>query len=329
MKTLVTGGAGFIGSNVVKHLLNRNEEVKVLHLPHEKLDNLKGLDIELVVGNILNKNDIQKAMKDCDKIYHLAAIYALWMPDPRIMMDVNIEGSRNVFDVCLENKIEKVVYTSSLVCYAGQGKGKICNEDSPFKLGDSGDQYCISKFRSHQLAEQYAEEKGLNITIVCPSLPIGPGDIGPTPTGKYLKYSLTAPALTSTKDIINAGDVRDIAMGHLLAMDKGKKGRSYILGNPENISMKDLLALCLQINGRKIPLIKTPDFAMRAIGLGMQLNSIFITRKAPLLTYEAVVANQMGLAADCSRAVNELGYSCRPLRESIKDALDWFKANQK
>jgi dihydroflavonol-4-reductase len=328
MKTLVTGGAGFIGSNVVKHLLNRNEEVRVLHLPNEKLDNLKGLKVELVAGNVLNKSDIQKAIQGCDKVYHLAAIYALWMPNPRVMMDVNIEGSRNVFDVCLENNIEKVVYTSSLVCYAGQGRGKVCNEESPFKLGDSGDQYSKSKFKSHQLAEQYANEKNLNITIVCPSLPIGPGDIGPTPTGKYLKYSLTAPALTATNDIINAGDVRDIAYGHLLAMEKGKKGRSYILGNTQNISMEDLLTLCLKINGRKIPLIKTPDAAMRLIGLGMQLNSIFITRKAPLLTYEAVVANQMGLAADCSRAVNELGYSCRPLKDSIKDALDWFKEQE-
>ncbi len=132
--------------------------------------------------------------------------------------------------------------------------------------------------------------------------------------------------LTYTDDITNAADVRDIAMGHLLAMDKGEKGRSYILGNTENISMKELLKLCLKVNGRKIPIIKLWRIEMQGLALAMQLAAIWITRKAPLLTYEAVVANQMGLAADCSRAVNELGYSCRPLEESIKDALAWFKS---
>ncbi len=162
MKTLVTGGGGFIGSNIVKLLLDRNEAVRVLHLPNERLDNLNGLDVELVAGNVLNTKDVDKAIEGCDKVYHLAAIYAIWMPNPRLMMDVNIKGSRNVFEACIKHNVKKVVHTSSLVRFAGQGEGNVCNEDSPFKMGDSGDQYCISKFKSHELAEHYANEKGLN-----------------------------------------------------------------------------------------------------------------------------------------------------------------------
>ena len=325
MKTLVTGGAGFIGSNVVKLLLAQNEEVKVLHLPNERLDNLKGLDVELVAGNVLDQLNIDKAVESCNKVYHLAAMYAFWLPNPRLMFDVNVEGSRNVFKSCLRYKVEKIVYTSSLVRFGGQGLNKVCNEESNFKLGESGDKYSISKFESHKLAEHYANEKDLNLTIVCPALPIGPGDVGPTPTGKYLKYSLDAPALFYNQTVTNVADVRDIAKGHLLAMDKGKKGRSYILGGLDNISMRQFLELCLKVSSRKVPLIKLPNQIMRAIGLGMQLNSIFISRKAPLLTYESVLASEMGLAADCSRAINELGYSCRPLDQSIKDALNWFE----
>ncbi len=324
MKTLVTGGAGFIGSNVVKHLLKKNEAIKVLHLPNEHLNNLSGLDVEMVSGNILNVNDIDRAMKGCNKVYHLAAIYALWMPNPKIMFDVNIEGSRNVFDACLKHNIEKIVHTSSLVRFAGQGHNNICDENSPFKFGESGDKYSISKFKAHQLAEQYANEKGLNVTIVCPALPIGPGDIGPTPTGRYLQYSTTAPLITYTNTIINVGDVRDIAYGHVLAMKKGEKGRSYILGGMENITMKDLFEKSLKVSNRDIPLIEIPKSLMRITALGMQLNTIFFSRKPPLLTYEAVKANEMGLATNCDRAIKELQYNCRPIDESIKDAITWF-----
>ena len=325
MKTLVTGGAGFIGSNLVRQLLDKNESVRVLHLPNENLANLKGLNVELVEGDVLDKQAIDRVMKGCDKVYHLAAIYAIWMAEPRKMMDVNVEGSRIVFDACLKHQVKKVVFTSSLVRFAGQGKAKVCNEDSSFMMGRSGDAYCISKYKSHELAEFYAKEKNLNITIVNPALPVGPGDIGPTPTGKYLQFSLTAPFIPYTNDLTNVADVRDIAKGHILAMQKGKQGRSYILGHECNIRMKTLLGYCLELNRRKIPLIEVPALAMQMAGIAMQLNSIFITRKAPLLTYEAIRANQMGLAAECSRAINELGYSCRPVKESIKDALDWFR----
>ena len=123
MKTLVTGGAGFIGSNLVRQLVAKDVDVKVLHLPNENLQNLEGLDVELIAGNVLESGSLLKAIKGCNQVYHLAAIYALWLPNPRLMFDVNVQGSKNVFDLCIKQSIEKVVHTSSLVCFGGQGKG--------------------------------------------------------------------------------------------------------------------------------------------------------------------------------------------------------------
>lgn len=327
MKTLVTGGAGFIGSHVVRHLIGRGDSVRVLHLPNEKLDNLKGLNVELISGNVLDRKSVDKAVKGCGKVYHLAAIYAFWMPDPQMMFDVNVNGSRNIFESCLEHGVSKVVYTSSIARYGGQGKGNVSTEESDFGLMRTGELYTISKYLSHELAEDYANNKGLNLTIVCPVLPIGPGDIAPTPTGKYLIGVIKNPFGFYTDTITNTADVRDIAMGHLLAMDKGERGRSYILGGLRDVTMKEILDITLKVANKKSLLIKVPDKAFIAVGYLMEAYADFISQKAPMMTSRAAKANIMGLKTDCSRAVRELGYTCRPVEESIKDAIEWFRAN--
>jgi dihydroflavonol-4-reductase len=326
MKTLVTGGGGFIGSQVVKHLLGRGEKVRVLHLKGENLKNLEGCKVELVEGNVLDKAAVNNAVKGCSHIYHLAAIYALWMKQPQMMIDVNITGSRNVLDACVEHKVKKVVYTSSIARYVGQGVGSSATEDSPFMLGNSGELYSITKYQSQELAEEYATN-GLNLTIVNPALPVGPGDIGPTPTGNYIVGIMKNPVLFYADTTTNIGDVRDIAYGHVLAMDKGQKGRSYILGGHGNIAMSELVALTLKILGKRKPVIPIHPKAFEAMGYAMEMYAEFVSRKAPLMTSQGARASAMGFGVDCSRAKAELGYHCRPLEESITDAIQWFKAN--
>ena len=325
MSTLVTGGGGFIGSHVVKHLLNAGEKVRVLHLAGEDLRNLKGLDVELQIGNVLDKSSVKKAIKDCDRVYHLAAVYAFWMRDPQVMFDVNINGSRNIFDECIKQKVKKVVYTSSMVVFGGQGPGVSGDEKSTFQIGQTGELYSISKFQSHQLAEQYAKD-GLNLTIVCPTLPLGPGDVAPTPTGNYIVNSNKSPVVFYTDTTTNIGDVRDIAMGHLLAMKKGKRGRSYILGGRRNFTMKEFMESVNEVVGRKKPLIKVPGKLFEIVGYLMEMNAAFITHKAPIITSQSARASTLGLSADIDRAERELGYTCRSLEESIHDAFEWFSA---
>lgn len=326
MKILVTGGAGFIGSHVVKHLVAAGKDVRVFHLPNEKLDNLKGCDVELVAGNVLDKASVDKAVKGCAQVYHLAAVYAFWMKDPQMMFDVNVRGTSNIFDACLEHGVEKVVYTSSIARYGGQGNGKIADENSPFGLMRTGELYSISKFMSHEVAEDYANNKGLNVTIVCPGLPMGPGDIGPTPTGKYIIGIIKNPIAYYVDVYTNIADVRDIAYGHLLAMEKGQKGRSYILGGMTDITMKEIVEICLKLSGQEWkPLLKIPPKIFETIAYFMEMYADFVSQEAPMMTSRAAKANTLGLRADCSRAILELGYTSRPFEESLRDAIDWFK----
>lgn len=299
--------------------------MRVLHLPGENLRNLAGCEVELVEGNVLDTAAVKAAVKGCDRVYHLAAIYAFWLRNPQAMFDVNVRGSRNVLDACRDAGVEKVVYTSSMVRYGGQGERK-GNEESPFVLGSTGELYSISKYQSHELAERYAEE-GLDIRIVCPTLPIGPGDIAPTPTGNYLIGMLRNPVVFYTSGVTNAGDVRDIATGHLLAMDKGVKGRSYILGGEEDVSMEAFVKVCQRVLGTRKPAIPISDKAFEVMGYALEMYAEFVSGKAPLVTSQAARASVLGLRADCSRAQQELGYSCRPLEDSIRDAVAWFREN--
>jgi dihydroflavonol-4-reductase len=326
MATLVTGGGGFIGSHVVRHLVNRGKKVRVLHLPGEDLRNISDLNVELIRGNVLDRESVARAMEGCKRVYHLAAVYAFWLPDPKVMFDVNVGGSRNVFDECLRLGVKKVVHTSSMVVFGGQGTGVSGSEQSPFMGGRTGELYSISKFESHLLAEQYAKD-GLNLSIVCPTLPLGPGDITPTPTGNYIVNAAKQPVVLYTDTTTNIGDVRDIAMGHLLAMKKGKRGRSYILGGQRNYTMKEFLQAVDKVRGKQRPAIKVSHQLFEAIGYLLEMNAEFITRKAPVITSQSARASALGLSADISRAREELGYTCRPLEESIRDAFDWFVQN--
>lgn len=327
MKTLVTGGAGFIGSQVVKQLLEKGEEVKVLHLPNERMDNLKGLDVELIPGNVMDKQEMLKAVSGCNKVFHLAAIYAFWMKNPQTMLDVNIKGTEHIMDACIEKGVEKVVYTSSVVRYAGQGEGKTITEESEFGLMKIGELYSLSKYLSHEVVVEYAK-KGLDVSLVCPALPIGPGDIAPTPTGKYFIGIIKNPVAFYSDTITNVADVRDIARGHILAMEKGQQGRSYILGGTRNTHMKEFVDLCLKISGKRKPVFKLPKEAFVALGYFMEMYADFISQEAPMITSRIAKVNILNMQVDCSRAVNELGYTCRPIEESVKDAIQWFKENK-
>ena len=326
MKILVTGGAGFIGSHVVKQLLEKGEDVRVLHLPNERLDNLKGLNVELMPGNVLNKEEVLKAVKGCNKVYHLAAVYAFWMKNPQVMFDVNIKGTENVMDACISEGVEKVVYTSSVARFAGQGEGKVITEDSDFGLMKTGELYALSKYLSHEVVEDYAA-KGLNVSLVCPVLPIGPGDIAPTPTGKYFIEIIKLPIAFYSDTITNSADVRDIANGHILAMDKGQKGRSYVLGGMKDTHMKEFVDTCLKISGKRKLVVKLPKEAFIALGYLMEIYADFISHEAPMVTSRAAKANVLNMQVDSSRAVNELGYTCRPIENSIRDAINWFRQN--
>jgi len=326
MRVLVTGGAGFIGSNLVKILVDEGIDVNVLYLPNDYLGNIKDIKCKLCPGNVLDKKSLEKAIEGCQQVYHLAAIYRLWLPRMELMREVNVFGTKNMMEVCLENKIEKVVFTRSIARFGGQGLDKDATEESPFAFADTGDLYSVTKYESHQLVLDFFE-KGLNVSIAAPCGPVGPGDYGPTPTGGALLSALNLPVTFGLKTITNLGDVRDIAHGHFLAMEKGKPGRSYLLGN-ENVEYERVLKISLEIANIKKPILKySPYFLLKIMGYLMLLNTRLITKKQPIITPAGVRIMAMGLRADCSRAIKELGLPTRPIEESLRDAMIWFAEN--
>jgi len=331
-KIFVTGGAGFIGSHVVKLLLQRSYQVKVLHLPNEKLDNLAGVreQIELQTGDITEYSQVIAAMKGCDQVIHLAAVYALWLPDQELMRRVNVQGTENILRAAKELSLGRVVCTSSIARFGGQGcdvygKVKSGTENSPFALAATKSVYAITKAEGHEVAVN-AAKAGQDVVICAPTGPVGPGDIGPTPTGKLILTVATLPLLATPDTVTNFGDVRDIALGHVLALEKGKAGETYLLGH-QNVSALELARLTMEILEIKKPVIPVP-FKLAKVGGYLALwFTQYISRKPPLITPEAVAISELHLAVDCSKAVKELGLPQTDIKTSLTDALIWFANN--
>lgn len=332
MKVLVTGGAGFIGSHVVNILLQRGYQVRVLHLPNEKLNNLADIadSIETQAGDITHYSQVVDAMTGCDQVIHLAAVYALWLPDQELMRRVNVSGTQNILRAAKELKLGRVVCTSSIARFGGQGideTGKViaCTEESPFALASTKSVYAITKAEGHEVAVN-AAKAGQDVVICAPTGPVGPGDIGPTPTGKLILTVATLPLLATPDTVTNFGDVRDIALGHVLALEKGKTGETYLLGH-QNVSALELAKYTMEILEIKKPVIPVPFFLAKLGGHLALWFTRFISHKPPLITPEAVAISKLHLAADCSKAVKELGLPQTDIKVSLTDALMWFSEN--
>ncbi|MBS2017331.1 MAG: SDR family oxidoreductase [Deltaproteobacteria bacterium] len=323
MRALVTGAAGFIGSNVVRALVERGHDVRALHLPREDVRNLRGLDIERVAGDVTSKDDLRRAMKGRDVVFHLAAIYALWTRDADRMVRVNVEGTRNVLDVAREEDVRRVVHTSSIARFGGQGPSRRATEESEFALGPTGDRYAKSKADAHEVAVE-AARAGQDVVIVAPCGPIGPGDAGPTPTGRLLLSAVKMPVAVVANTSTNFADVRDMATAHVLAAERGVRGETYLLGC-RDLSLREIAQMALDAMGiRKKRIVVAPFCVADAAARGMRFVADRVTKKAPLLTPEAVAIARLGLRADCTKAVRELGMPQSPLEGAVGDAMRWF-----
>ncbi len=324
MKTLVTGASGYIGSAVVRELLEAKHKVKALVRKGGSRRNLDGLDIELAEGDITDFHSVKAALQGCDRVFHLAAIYAIWLPEPKMMQWVNVQGTKNVLEACLQKKIKKVVYTSSVAALGAHGKERPADESAQFNLWHTKDNYYISKFQAEQAALEY-HRRGLPLVIVNPTNPCGPRDVAPTPNGRLIIDIIKGKLPGYVDGGINVSDIGDTAKGHALAMEKGRPGEKYILGNT-NISIKEYFDLIAQTGGGKAPSLKIPKSAAVASGYLYQLLAE-ITRKPPMTTAAWVRVGSEYSFWDSSKAIEELGMPQTPIQESIQSAIDWFKEN--
>ena len=323
MRVFVTGGTGFIGSQVVRSLLQEGYQVTALVRPDSNLSNLQGLAVDIVKGDLNNPN-IWEQMQGCEYLFHVAAHYSLWQKDRDLLYINNVEGTRNILAAAQKAGIERTVYTSS-VAAIGVGKlRQVVDEtyQSPVEklVGD----YKKSKFLAEQVAIS-AVNQGQDIVIVNPSSPIGPLDIKPTPTGEIILRFLRRemPAYVDTG--LNFIDVRDVAKGHLLALEKGKSGDRYILGN-QNLSLKQLLEQLSQITNLPAPQTSIPAWIPLTVAW-VEEKILAPLGKTPTVPIDGVRMAQQPMYYDASKAIRELGLPQSPLNIALKDAVDWFVSN--
>ncbi|MBI3333371.1 MAG: NAD-dependent epimerase/dehydratase family protein [Candidatus Omnitrophica bacterium] len=322
--TLVTGGTGFVGSHLVRKLLHRGFKVRAFARPGSVLKNLEGLELDMASGDITDPESVRAAMTGCAFVYHAAADYRLWAPDPAVLYRANVGGTRNVLEAAGAAGVRRIVYTSTVGALGISKNGHPAGEESPVTLGDMIGHYKRSKFLAEAEASA-AARRGLPVVIVNPSTPVGSMDIKPTPTGQMIVDFLNGriPAYLDTG--LNLVDVEDVAEGHLLAMEKGRVGERYILGH-RNLTLKEILEILGRVSGRKAPTVRLPRsaaMALAAVSTGLS----FITRRPPRVPWEGVRMAGKKMFYDSSKAVRELGFHQGPVEDALEKAVVWFRAN--
>ncbi|MDX1433058.1 MAG: NAD-dependent epimerase/dehydratase family protein [Gammaproteobacteria bacterium] len=326
MRALVTGATGFLGSAVARRLLAGGHEVRVLVRPAADRRNLAGLDVDHAEGDLLERESLRRAVAGCDALFHVAADYRLWVPDPDRMYRINVEGTRELLLSALEAGVDKVVYTSSVATLGVHPDRSPANEETPADEASMVGHYKRSKFLAEQVVREIAARERAPVVIVNPSAPLGPGDIKPTPTGRVIVDAARGriPAFVDTG--LNVVHVDDVAAGHVLAFEKGEAGRRYILGG-ENISLRELLAGVCRAAGRRPPRIRIPHDAVMPIAWMAERVAGF-TGAEPFATVDSVKMARKFMYFSSDRARRELGYRHRPVEEALNDAVRWFKENR-
>lgn len=326
-RVLVTGGTGFVGSHVVRRLLREGLTVRCLVRPTSDVCNLDGLSIEKAVGDLNDSASLRNAVKDCSMLFHVAADYRLWVPDPSAMIQTNVQGTRVLLQAAADAQMEKIVFTSSV---AAVGRPERHGELQPGRENVDPPQnqqigpYKQSKFASELVAREFAA-KGVPVVIVNPSTPIGPQDIKPTPTGKIIVDLMNRRMPAYLETGMNFVDVEDVAEGHWLAAVKGKAGERYILGN-ENMRFVDFLQRVARIAGCPAPYFRIPYFVAWLAGAVSSGISKF-TGKEPAVPLDGVRMAHHPMYYDAAKAVKELGLPQTPVDRAIEKAVRWFRAN--
>jgi dihydroflavonol-4-reductase len=325
MKTLVTGGTGFVGANVVRALLRRGAEVRALVRPRSDTRNLDSLEVELVAGDLRDRTSLEAAIEGCDIVYHVAAMYALWARNPQEIYDSNVTGTVNMLEAAGQAGVRKVVYTSSVATIGLPKDGTPGTEEVPLPPEDMVSDYKRSKYLAEQEVLKYAQ-RGLPVVIVNPSFPVGAWDVKPTPSGQIIVNFLRGkiPAYVDTG--LNVVDVEDVAIGHVMAAERGRIGERYILGNA-NLTLPELFQLLAQISGMSAPRIRIPYGFAYLCACVSEFVARTITHKPPFVTLAGVKLSRKRMFFDTSKAVRELGLPQTPAIEALSKAVQWFRAH--
>jgi len=323
MKALVTGGTGFVGSHLARRLLERNLEVRCLVRPSSRLDNLKDLPVEFITGDLRDTDSIRQAVRGTHMVFHCAADYRLWCKHPREMYESNVNGSRNVMQAAFDERIERVVYTSTVGALGLNDDGTPADEATPVALDDMIGHYKRSKFLAEAEVREWAA-RGLSVVIVNPSTPIGELDIKPTPTGKIIVDFLKGKMFGYVDTGMNLIDVRDCAEGHILAAERGRDGERYILGGT-NLTLKEMFDALAQVTNIPSPKMQVPHWVAETYARLENFWAINVARREPDVPVESVKMSRHRMWFDSEKAVRELGLAQNPITSALTRAVEWFK----
>ncbi|NND66120.1 MAG: NAD-dependent epimerase/dehydratase family protein [Halioglobus sp.] len=296
-------------------------------MPGEDRSPLDGMDVEFVEGNLLDPESLKRAVQGVEQLYHLAAMFAIWTKDPDLHYKINVDGARAMLEAALAAGVEKVVFTSSVAAIGIEGNGVPSTEKTAFNAWPWASPYILSKFISHLQTKAMVQD-GLPVTMVMPGLPFGPGDRAPTPTGTMIIRTLKGGMKNYWDGGVCPVDVRDVAAGHVLAMQKGRIGESYILANRDaNMTNKEFLTLIGRIAG--VDNVAQNEVAgstmLRVARIAEFISKI--TGRAPMTTYKNTMYILQHGYVDPSKAIEELGLPQTPIETAVRDSVEWFRAN--
>jgi dihydroflavonol-4-reductase len=319
---LITGAAGFVGSAVARAARQRGFKVRVLVRASSPRRNLAGLNAEVFEGDMRDEASVSRALAGARYLFHLAADYRLWARDPGKVERNNLESTTAVLRAALRQRVERVVYTSSVATLRVDSQTTAATEDAPLASHEAIGAYKRSKVLAERLVVQMVAQDNLPAIIVNPSTPVGAHDVRPTPTGRIIIEAATGkmPAFVDTG--LNLVNVEDVALGHLLALDHGRIGERYILGG-DNITLQQILAEIASLTGQRAPSVKLPLWPLFPLAHAAEAVAQ-LTGKEPFVTVVGLKMAKNRMFFSSAKATRELGYRPTPHLGALRAALDWF-----
>ncbi len=321
---IVTGATGLLGNVLVRELVSRGRDVKVFIRKTSDTVCFNGCEVEKLYGDVLDLDSLVRAFKDAENIYHLASEISI-MPGPnKNLREVNLTGANNVIKACFQSGIKRLIYTSSIHAFKEVKNVSTIDESLPFDPFNPMGEYNRTKAMA-SLAVKEGVREGLDAVIVCPTAVIGPYDFKISNLG-----SLVIEYCSKRQKIIIDGaydfvDVRDVAVGHILAAEKGKTGETYILSG-QRLTIPGLMSMLEDLTGIPAPKHKLPQWLAYAVAF---ITPVYykLSGNKPVFTTYSIKTVKSNSFISHKKASEELGYSTRPIRETIEDNIKWFKEN--
>ena len=323
---LVTGATGHIGNVLVRKLLDRGEKVRALIWRGEDTTPLKNLDVEQVVGDVLDPASLEHAMHGVETVYHLAGIISIMPGRNPLVWRVNVEGTRNVLEAARHASIRRLLYTSSIHAIAHAPHGVAMDETLGFDQNNPYGEYDRSKATA-SLEVQKAAARDLDAVIVCPTGVIGPYDFRGSEMGEVIRSATEARTMLYVEGAYDFVDVRDVADGMIAAVKRGRRGESYILSG-HKLSVRYMLETVREVTGKAFASVKIP-FSLAELAARYTPWYYRRTQAKPRFTSYSLQVLQSNANICCSKALAELGYKPRPMYESIADTVRWFLENRR